>query len=113
MANLESNRSKKQQAWKEHIKAWEKSELTQKAYCKSHQLSVANFYYWKKKFLHNPGTSKSKFYPLAIPDLSENEYKASNSSVCIHVSKQRFSVSVSEGFNPDLLKNVISALEAI
>jgi hypothetical protein len=111
--NSESKQSQKRQAWKQHIKAWEKSGLTQKAYCKSQHLSVVNFCYWKKKFSVNSGTGNSKFYPLAIPDASQNQNRANNSSVRIQVSGQRFSIAVSEGFNPDLLKNVINTLEGI
>lgn len=111
--NLNFNRSQKQQVWEQHIRTWEKSKLTQKAYCKSHKLSVSSFCYWRKKFSANSDQGNSVFYPLAIPASAHIFGKTDQPAIRISVSDQRFSVSVSEGFNPDHLKNVISTLEAI
>lgn len=37
------------QIWQEHIKAWEKSGLTQKAYCNERGLKLATFGLWRKR----------------------------------------------------------------
>ena len=58
----------KEQNWDLHIKAWQKSKLTQARYCQEHGLSQSDFSKWKKK-LHpklkaaRPAyKTKSKYY---------------------------------------------------
>lgn len=37
------------QFWQEHVQAWDRSELTQAAYCAAHGLSTKSFYRWRHK----------------------------------------------------------------
>ena len=37
------------QFWREHVEAWDRSELTQVAYCTAHGLSTKSFYRWRHK----------------------------------------------------------------
>ncbi len=42
--------SQKSLFWQQHIRAWQSSQLSQTAYCRTHALSLANFGYWRKRF---------------------------------------------------------------
>jgi hypothetical protein len=42
-----------QNNWEDRIHAWEKSGLSQKAYCRQEQLSFSAFYYWRRKLAGN------------------------------------------------------------
>ena len=37
------------QFWRGHIEAWDRSELTQEAYCAAHGLNIRSFYRWRHK----------------------------------------------------------------
>jgi hypothetical protein len=43
------NRSGKQRFWEKHITQWEVSGLSQVEYCRSNNISIKSFQYWKKK----------------------------------------------------------------
>ena len=48
MANRIRNEAKERQ-WREHVSAWQESELSIRQYCLQHQLSEANFYAWRRE----------------------------------------------------------------
>ncbi len=37
------------QFWREHVEAWDRSDLTQAAYCAAHGLSTKSFYRWRHR----------------------------------------------------------------
>ena len=45
---MQSSRSKPRY-WREHVEQWQLSGLSQKAYCKQHDLKPHNLSYWKNK----------------------------------------------------------------
>lgn len=49
--------TEKRQHWQQHMDAWQRSGLSQKAYCEREALSVANFGYWRKRLA---GTTPAK-----------------------------------------------------
>jgi hypothetical protein len=53
--------------WQQHIRAWQSSHVSQSAYCRTHQLSLANFAYWRKRFL-----SVAHRTPAIIPVVRES-----------------------------------------
>lgn len=40
--------------WAEHIEGWNRSGLSQRAYCDKHQLAPHQFWYWKRKLNRSP-----------------------------------------------------------
>lgn len=46
--------------WSGHLKAWERSELTQVAYCVKHNLSIKSFGRWRSLELAAPPVSKPR-----------------------------------------------------
>ena len=65
--------------WRRHVRDWQRTEQSQSAYCKAHDLNYHCFIYWRRKLL---GTTKTKparssgFVPvqprpmMAVEDLS-------------------------------------------
>lgn len=46
----QSDPREQQTFWESHITGWKESQLSQAAYCQTHELAVHRFYYWKRKF---------------------------------------------------------------
>ena len=60
--------------WTEHVESWQKTDLTQAAYCQQHDLLVHRFGYWKRKLTepekHLPevhGFVQVKPMPMPMP----------------------------------------------
>jgi hypothetical protein len=60
--------SRKLQYWQRHILAWQRSRLSQAAYCQAQQLSLARFGYWRKQCSVIP----TDLLPVVIPVLRES-----------------------------------------
>jgi hypothetical protein len=55
--------NEKRTYWQRHLKDWSKSQLSQKAYCQSQNLSLATFGYWRKRLAD--ATPTRKLIPVA------------------------------------------------
>lgn len=55
--------NEKRTYWQQHLQDWSKSQLSQKAYCQSHNLSLATFGYWRKRLAET--AAPRKLIPLA------------------------------------------------
>jgi hypothetical protein len=53
--------------WQKHIDGWQQSRLSQPAYCKQHDLKLANFGYWRTRL--SKTQRSNKFIPV---DLGSN-----------------------------------------
>lgn len=51
--------------WEHHLGRWQQSELSQRAYCRQHDLKTHQFYYWRRRIL-NPRPDVS-FLPVTLP----------------------------------------------
>lgn len=54
----------KTEYWQQHINAWQNSELSQTAYCASHNIKVYNLSYWRKRL---KSASSNKLIPVEVP----------------------------------------------
>lgn len=55
----------KQQHWQQLFNDWQQSQLSQKDFCKNHDLNLATFGYWRTK-LCTKTAPKPKFIPVTI-----------------------------------------------
>jgi hypothetical protein len=55
----------KRSDWEHHLEQWQQSGLSQRAYCRKHQLNPHRFYYWRRRIL-KPQTQVS-FLPVTLP----------------------------------------------
>lgn len=57
----------KRQHWQTHIDLWQKTKLTQNAYCIEHNLAKSSFSYWRKQLSDTASDQPpSKFMPLNV-----------------------------------------------
>jgi transposase-like protein len=46
-------------SWQQHIERWQESDLTQRSYCREHNLKPHQFSYWKRKLKSSPSGEDS------------------------------------------------------
>jgi hypothetical protein len=61
--------SEKPAYWQQHFNDWKQSGLSQREYCRQHQLAVSSFGYWRKR-LKNHNRPCSKLVPVSIAGTS-------------------------------------------
>jgi len=64
VSSLPGQATAKTAFWQQHVKAWQDSKLTQRAYAKKHGLVVARFVYWKNKLYPSSRTEQKQFVPV-------------------------------------------------
>lgn len=101
----------KQEFWRQHVRAWEQSGLSQKAYCEDQALCLSVFGYWKRKLGFSEHAAP-RFYPLAVaaPPVSE---KTGSAGLHVHLKDDRFRIEVKPGFSAALLREIVVALEQL
>ncbi|MBL4681967.1 MAG: hypothetical protein JKY88_14745 [Pseudomonadales bacterium] len=52
--------------WKQHVKAWQTSGLSQRAYAHKHDLTLSSFYYWQRKLKPSRRISTPRFAPVKV-----------------------------------------------
>lgn len=101
-AELKANRTK----WRHHIDACKKSGLSQTAYCREHHLNKSTFFRWKKKLSRMQQLST----PVSlVPIQIQSAHSKSDTPINL-VIDNRYRVELSNGFDPDGLKNVLDVL---
>lgn len=94
--------------WQTHIRAWEKSGLSQNEYCRRNTLRANQFCYWKKK-LFGENQDTIKFVPIAINAQNNAEKDAAEDSG-LTISFDKISIKLTNDFNPSVLTKVVTAL---
>lgn len=61
---IEPTPEQKRRRWKAHIESWQKSGLSQLAYCREHGLKPHQFTYWKKRCQRS--NTDISFVPLRL-----------------------------------------------
>jgi len=90
-------------AWRNHIRTWEQSDMSQAEFCRIHKLSTKSFYYWKKKY----DKLSVSFIPINLrPDM----YKMS-ATICLTVDN-RYRLEIPNGFESDTLTKLLQVLKA-
>ena len=99
----------KRRFWKDHIENWQESGLTQVEYCKDQQLKISTFLYWKAKL------AKQRLSKPLLPVSIKSEVTANTRSFPSGISlsvKDRYTIELEIGFNPDTLHQLLDFLEA-
>ncbi len=68
------SREEKKAFWRNHITAWHESTISQKEYCKVHNIKISTFGYWinrlKKQKVSETGLVPVTFTPLNVAEKS-------------------------------------------
>jgi len=100
----------KRSYWKQQIEQWQQTGLTQAEYCRRNNLKHHQLVYWKKRYLNTQ--SDVSFAAVQLEDLLDIPAPADQSSLTVVIDNQ-FKVEVTEGFDPQLLRQLIVALRGL
>lgn len=103
-------RQKKRKFWQRHVENWKRSGLTQAEYCRRYNLSAKSFTYWKVRL---KGSAESiSFVPVKVVDVTKKEgaWNEAGSSSGVVLYRDGYRIEVREGFNPDVLGQVLRTL---
>jgi len=109
MNDLPTGIENKQQLWSDRIAAWKASGLSQKQYCDQHKLTYSTFVYWRGRLKRLNGddiaSGKVSFLPIALK-------RERDSALTLRIN-DRHSIVIRPGFDPELLIQVIQAVEPV
>lgn len=108
-----SSREQRRKEWMERISDYRSSGLTMAAWCEANNFTKEQLKYWlrKSKEISSSPTLNSnspQFVPVTIAETADNE-SASSSHLVVRIGQA--SIEVRSGFNPQLLREVVQALE--
>ena len=113
MAELtrEERNREKQEFWSNHIKAWEKSSLSQIEYCKENSLSRHRFTYWKSK-----QTKKSEgitFMPVFNGPMPRLQKTTHDFAPLKLILREKYRIEIGDGFSSTTLQKLIYSIEGL
>ena len=56
----------RERKWREHVRAWQSSGLSQAAYCRQHGLTQNDFSWWKREIARRTVAAAPTFVPVCI-----------------------------------------------
>ena len=110
--------------WQEHLLAWSESGLTQADYCRQHELSRAAFGWWKRQLRGKPRVRKGR---TGTKQAQQNRQPSvrfvevqpgpdmntiANAAVYEVLLSRGRTIRVGHEFDPDVLKRLITTVEA-
>ena len=107
MSSSLSKREVNRQRWSERIQHWKRSDLTQKAFCKQHQIGLASFQRWRGIFSKEgkPKATPATFLPVNIVQ------SVCAPSLALSLG-EGLRIEIPVGFDPVMLKQVVHTLRA-
>ena len=96
--------------WKQQIEQWQQSGLTQAEYCRRNNLKHHQLVYWKKRYLKTE--TDVSFAAVKLEDLLDTPAPTAPASLTVVIDNQ-LKVEVTDGFNPQLLRQLIAALRGL
>lgn len=96
--------------WRNRVKDWEESGLTQAEYCRRNSLKIKQFLYWKKKYTPKPSTLP--FVQIPITPKTSLSPLTHTSPLCIKIGN-RYCIEVDRGFDPMVLEDVVGVLSRL
>ncbi|NLV16103.1 MAG: IS66 family insertion sequence element accessory protein TnpB [Syntrophomonadaceae bacterium] len=96
-----------QKEWEQRFLDYQRSGLSIVAWCRKHSLPVSRFYYWRRRLNPKPKTNNAavKWLPLDVRTRFDSK------TVMIHVGQ--ISVEVQDGFDHELLGQVVKVLKTL
>lgn len=99
----------KRKFWMQHYHCWQESGLNQTEYCRQNNLSHHQWGYWKKRFVKTECTT-TEFIPLAIGQPFRG---ITNHSPIKLIVDEQFKIEIDRGFDPVVLKLLLTALQQL
>lgn len=106
-----ATREQRRQARIERITDYRCSGLSMSAWCTANQIKREQLKYWLRKskedVSYDSPTPSTHWVPLTVPNQSDTHVPAS--SLVVRIGQAR--IELHSGFNPELLREVVHALE--
>ena len=100
----------KRSYWKQQIEQWQQSGLSQAEYCRRNNLKHHQLVYWKRRCLKTE--TEVPFVPVRLEALLDIPAPADQASLTVIIDNQ-FKVEIVAGFDPQLLRQVVTALRGL
>lgn len=94
--------------WVNHIEQWQRSELSQSAYCRHHDLKVHRFFYWRRRIQETP--SDVSFVPLALPVNRTHHCRAADVRIC---TPNGFIIEIGNCDGPGALQQLVAMVASL
>ena len=107
-STVESKPERKHRQWEAHIENWQKSALSQVAYCREHGLKYHQFTYWKKRVQQENGDIA--FVPLR---LSQNLPAVINSSRIELITPNGYKLELSGNFDQTVVRQLLHTVRSL
>jgi len=104
--------SEKAVYWSEHIEAWQRSGLSQGAYCRRHDLSQSSLSYWRKRLgVTNDGEAASFVTIVPVPLLAsaQADMASAPDPLLVHVG-DGFRIEIRGDFAAPVLEKLVRTL---
>jgi hypothetical protein len=100
----------KREIWRRHIESWQSSGVSQKEYCRQHELKYSRFVYWKQKYIPSEKPAVSSAI-VELPFFSQVS-GIGGSSLRVVVSSG-YRIEVERDFDPVALGQLIDLLNRL
>lgn len=98
--------------WRQHIEDCSHSHLSQYEYCRTHDLALSTFSYWKRRLIAGKKEPVC-FFPLTVEVASQPGSPSAASGLSLYLGKDKYHVELSENFSTNTLKQLIVTLEQL
>jgi hypothetical protein len=92
--------------WEGHVKAYQKSGLTQREYCRQNNISYWSFNPWKRKL----ESESSELCEIPIQTVQSLSSETKHIEIII---SEKLKVTIPESFSKSTLRDVLSVLEVL
>ena len=100
----------KRSYWKQQIEQWQQTGLSQAEYCRRNNLKHHQLVYWKRRCLKTE--TEVSFAAVQLEALLDIPAPADQASLTVIIDNQ-FKVEIVAGFDPQLLRQVVTALRGL
>ena len=105
-------RSEKAAYWSEHIEAWQRSGLSQGAYCRQHGLSQSSLNYWRKRLGATNDRDAASFVtivPVSLSASTQPDIATAPEPMLVHVSNT-FRIEIRGDFAAPVFEKLVRTL---
>ena len=92
--------------WRAHTEAWSQSGQTQAAYCEQHGINLKTFAYWRHRL-------KTDSHALRLVQLPPGALRQPEGRTLRVVVDERYTIEVTDGFNPATLARTVEVLRGL
>lgn len=100
--------------WQAHVEGWRESGLTQRAYCRRHELPEGHLSHWKHRLRKEQRrlSAKTQLVPIRVVEESAPGHVDREGDLAL-VFGNGLRLEIGNGFNPVTLRRVLEVLDRV